>query len=100
MARSRYVGPVTDSEDLPTTMRTRPREVARRTLADVAQHLDAPQAPGEDPVVTGISLSTRTLQPGDLYAALPGSRVHGADFADAAKAAGAVAALTDADGAE
>ena len=65
MARSRYVGPVTDSEDLPTTMRTRPREVARRTLADVAQHLDAPQAPGEDPVVTGISLSTRTLQPGD-----------------------------------
>ena len=99
MAGSRYVGPVTDSEDLPTTMRTRPREVARRTLADVAQHLDAPQPVGEDPVVTGISLSTRTLQPGDLYAALPGSRVHGADFADAAKAAGAVAALTDADGA-
>jgi UDP-N-acetylmuramoyl-L-alanyl-D-glutamate--2,6-diaminopimelate ligase len=40
------------------------------------------------------------VQPGDLYAALPGSRAHGADFADQAAAAGAVAVLTDAAGAE
>src|SRR6201999_827582 len=33
-----------------------------------------------------------------LYAALPGSRVHGAEFSAAAVAAGAVAILTDPDG--
>jgi UDP-N-acetylmuramoyl-L-alanyl-D-glutamate--2,6-diaminopimelate ligase len=37
--------------------------------------------------------------PGDLYAALPGSRAHGAVYAGAALEAGAVAVLTDADGA-
>ncbi|WP_415170790.1 UDP-N-acetylmuramoyl-L-alanyl-D-glutamate--2,6-diaminopimelate ligase [Nocardioides sp.] len=45
--------------------------------------------------VTGISLSSQRVLPGDLYAALPGSRAHGIDFAPAAVAAGAVAVLTD-----
>lgn len=90
---------MTDTKDSTETMRTRPREVAHRTLADVADHLDATISGDATPTVTGISLSTRTLHPGDLYAALPGSRVHGADFADAAAAAGAAAVLTDADGA-
>lgn len=49
--------------------------------------------------VTGISLSSQRIQPGDLYAALPGARAHGADFAVAALAAGAVGVLTDAAGA-
>ncbi len=49
--------------------------------------------------VSGISLSTRRILPGDLYAALPGARAHGADFAADALAAGAVAVLTDEDGA-
>ena len=35
------------------------------------------------------------MRPGDLYAALPGSRHHGADFCGQAAAAGAVAVLTD-----
>ncbi len=35
------------------------------------------------------------VRPGDLYAALPGTRVHGAEFSAAAVAAGAVAILTD-----
>ena len=39
------------------------------------------------------------MRPGDLFAALPGSRAHGADFAADALARGAVAVLTDADGA-
>ena len=39
------------------------------------------------------------MAPGDLYAALPGARAHGAAYADDAVAAGAVAVLTDADGA-
>ena len=45
--------------------------------------------------VTGVSLSSRRILPGDLYAALPGARAHGADFAADALAAGAVAVLTD-----
>ncbi|WP_241153915.1 UDP-N-acetylmuramoyl-L-alanyl-D-glutamate--2,6-diaminopimelate ligase [Nocardioides pantholopis] len=52
-----------------------------------------------DVVVTGVSLSSQRVGPGDLYAALPGARAHGADFAPAALAAGAVAVLTDPDGA-
>jgi UDP-N-acetylmuramoyl-L-alanyl-D-glutamate--2,6-diaminopimelate ligase len=54
----------------------------------------------KDDSVTGVTLSSRSVQPGDLYAALPGSRVHGVDFAAPAAAAGAVAILTDPTGAE
>ena len=45
--------------------------------------------------VSGISLSSQRIQPGDLYAALPGARAHGASYAAAAVADGAVAVLTD-----
>ena len=54
---------------------------------------------GDGTELTGISLNTALVEPGDLYAALPGSRSHGADHAAAALDAGAVAVLTDADGA-
>lgn len=50
-------------------------------------------------VVTGVSLDTKTVRMGDLWAALPGARAHGADFVDRAVTAGAVAVLTDHDGA-
>jgi UDP-N-acetylmuramoyl-L-alanyl-D-glutamate--2,6-diaminopimelate ligase len=53
---------------------------------------------GPEVEVTGLTLNSRQVEPGDLYAALPGSRVHGAEFADAAVRAGAVAVLTDAEG--
>ena len=49
--------------------------------------------------VTGCTLDSRAVQPGDLYAALPGARAHGADFAAGAVAAGARAVLTDPAGA-
>jgi UDP-N-acetylmuramoyl-L-alanyl-D-glutamate--2,6-diaminopimelate ligase len=45
--------------------------------------------------ITGVSLRAHQVRPGDLFAALPGSRVHGADFAADALAAGAGAVLTD-----
>ncbi|HEU4336450.1 MAG TPA: UDP-N-acetylmuramoyl-L-alanyl-D-glutamate--2,6-diaminopimelate ligase, partial [Nocardioides sp.] len=48
-----------------------------------------------DVAVTGMSLSTSRVRPGDLYAALPGARAHGADFAAQAREAGAVVVLTD-----
>lgn len=49
--------------------------------------------------VTGVSLSSRAVQAGDLYVGVPGRNAHGADFAAEAAARGAVAILTDADGA-
>jgi UDP-N-acetylmuramoyl-L-alanyl-D-glutamate--2,6-diaminopimelate ligase len=45
--------------------------------------------------VTGVTLRASDVRPGDLFAALPGARVHGAEFAADAAAAGAVALLTD-----
>ena len=50
--------------------------------------------------MSGVTLSSRTVRPGDLYAALPGTRVHGARFAAQAADAGAVAVLTDPAGRE
>ena len=50
-------------------------------------------------VVTGVTLDSRAIRPGDLYAALPGANVHGADFVVAAVGLGAVAILTDPAGA-
>ena len=49
--------------------------------------------------ITGLSLDSRTVRPGHLFAALPGSRVHGAEFVGYALRMGAGAVLTDAAGA-
>jgi UDP-N-acetylmuramoyl-L-alanyl-D-glutamate--2,6-diaminopimelate ligase len=51
--------------------------------------------PGIGVQVTGVTHASGEVRPGDLYAALPGARRHGAEFAAAAVAAGAVAVLTD-----
>lgn len=56
-------------------------------------------AGADAPEITGATLRAHEVRPGDLFAALPGSRVHGADFAADALAGGAAAVLTDADGA-
>jgi len=49
--------------------------------------------------ITGITLRAQDVRPGDLFAALPGSRVHGSRYAADAVRAGAVAVLTDPAGA-
>jgi UDP-N-acetylmuramoyl-L-alanyl-D-glutamate--2,6-diaminopimelate ligase len=49
--------------------------------------------------VSGATLDSRRVTPGDLYAALPGTRGHGAVFWPQARDAGAVAVLTDSEGA-
>ena len=80
----------------------RPSHPAPHTVEDVARLTGArlvPVATGRPGSVTGVVLNSREVQPGDLYAALPGARVHGARFASDAAAAGAVAVLTDPDGA-
>ena len=52
------------------------------------------------PSVTGITHDSRAVRPGDVYAALPGARLHGADFVAQAADLGAAAILTDPSGAE
>jgi len=51
-------------------------------------------------LVLGVTHDSRRVQPGDLYAALPGGHHHGAQFCQQAAAAGAVAVLTDQAGRE
>ena len=55
-------------------------------------------SPNELGFLSGLTLDSRSVKPGDLYVALPGARVHGASFCADAVAAGAVAVLTDPDG--
>jgi UDP-N-acetylmuramoyl-L-alanyl-D-glutamate--2,6-diaminopimelate ligase len=57
-------------------------------------HLDLRGDAG-DVHLTGVSLSSRSVQPGDLFVGVPGSFGHGASHATAARDAGAVAVLTD-----
>ncbi|MEU6536054.1 UDP-N-acetylmuramoyl-L-alanyl-D-glutamate--2,6-diaminopimelate ligase [Streptomyces sp. NPDC047000] len=75
----------------------RPVQVSATPLAELADQLGAaaPDTPAE---VTGITHDSRAVRPGDLYAALPGARAHGADFAAQAAGLGAVAVLTDPSG--
>jgi UDP-N-acetylmuramoyl-L-alanyl-D-glutamate--2,6-diaminopimelate ligase len=48
--------------------------------------------------VTGVTISSLRVQPGDLYVAPVGARAHGASFAPGAVTDGAVAVLTDPEG--
>jgi UDP-N-acetylmuramoyl-L-alanyl-D-glutamate--2,6-diaminopimelate ligase len=76
----------------------RPRTVPPRALTELAELLGVAVPP--DPVeVTGVTLASDAVQPGDLFAALPGARAHGAQFAAEAAGRGAVAVLTDPAGA-
>jgi UDP-N-acetylmuramoyl-L-alanyl-D-glutamate--2,6-diaminopimelate ligase len=74
----------------------RPSRVAAVPLATVGKSIGVvvPGASGPVPV-TGISLNSRSIEPGDLYVALPGATRHGADFVSEAVKAGAAAVLTD-----
>lgn len=46
-------------------------------------------------LVSGVSIDTRTLKPGDLFIAIKGPRFDGHDYLTGAQAEGAVAALTE-----
>lgn len=50
--------------------------------------------------VTGVAMDSRLVRPGDIYLAAAGANVHGAKFTASVIAAGAVAVVTDAVGAE
>lgn len=54
------------------------------------------EAGGPDVEIAGLTLDSRAVKPGFLFAALPGLTVHGRDFIPQAIEAGAVAVLTEA----
>ena len=90
------------SDDL--LARTRPARPQATPLTDLADWLggraEGFRARGDlATTVTGVTLSSQRVRPGDVYAALPGSRAHGIRYAADAVAAGAVAVLTDHEGA-
>ncbi|GAA2132794.1 UDP-N-acetylmuramoyl-L-alanyl-D-glutamate--2,6-diaminopimelate ligase [Glycomyces algeriensis] len=58
-----------------------------------------PEARELDFDLTGVSLAADAVEPGDLFAALPGTNRHGAEFCAQAAERGAVAVLTDERGA-
>lgn len=76
----------------------RPEQARPTPLGDLAARLGI-ETPGTGDV-TGITHDSRAVRPGDVYAALPGARLHGADFAAQAAGLGAAAILTDPSGAE
>ncbi|WP_031069854.1 UDP-N-acetylmuramoyl-L-alanyl-D-glutamate--2,6-diaminopimelate ligase [Streptomyces sp. NRRL S-118] len=90
----------TTPKDVPVKQQgaPRPAQVRPTPLGELAARLDIP-APGSAEV-SGITHDSRAVRPGDVYAALPGARLHGADFAGQAADLGAVAILTDPTGAE
>lgn len=89
-----------------TPAMARPRNVNGRSVLELSQLVEAEVLSGAvsgqglaEITVTGVSLDSRSIAAGDLYLALPGAHVHGAKFAQAAVKAGAVAIITDNDGA-
>jgi len=91
----------TDAGSVPRPAGNRP-QAHPLTLADLGDLVGTPVTVGgvADPVVSGVTLASGEARRGDLYAALPGSRTHGARFAADAARRGAVAVLTDPTGRE
>jgi len=66
------------------------------TLGDLVERVPALKLQGDpDTRIRGITLDSRSVRPGDLFAALPGSHFHGIDFIEQAKGHGAAAVFTD-----
>ncbi|HEV7870213.1 MAG TPA: Mur ligase family protein, partial [Modestobacter sp.] len=85
----------------PTASGSVPRPAGNRplSLAELADLIGPPVQGDPGIQVTGVTLASGDVQPGDLYAALPGARTHGARYAADAAGRGATAVLTDPAGA-
>ncbi|GAB3579378.1 UDP-N-acetylmuramoyl-L-alanyl-D-glutamate--2,6-diaminopimelate ligase [Leifsonia lichenia] len=83
----------------PTSLR--PEHPVARPLAQLAREFGLEWRGDLDAVeVTGVALATTAIEPGDLYVGVPGRNAHGASYAAKAAEVGAVAILTDEEGAE
>ncbi len=87
--------------DQSRTTPPRPERARPTPLGELAARLgtEIPDAARAVPV-SGITHDSRAVRPGDVYAALAGARLHGADFAAQAAGLGAAAVLTDPAGAD
>ena len=65
----------------------------KKTLKDIANWLKLRDQQFEDVVVTGISIDTRTIQPGDLFVPFRGEAVNGHKYVEQAFEKGAAASL-------
>jgi UDP-N-acetylmuramoyl-L-alanyl-D-glutamate--2,6-diaminopimelate ligase len=92
--RGRRVDNVNNVSSAPRGGVIRPRTRHQIGLAELL----GDRAAVSDPVVSGITMDSRLVRPGDLYVALSGAHHHGGEFARQAAEAGAVAVLTDAVG--
>ncbi|KQO65316.1 Mur ligase family protein [Curtobacterium sp. Leaf261] len=78
----------------------RPEHPAPRPLAELANAFGLRVVGSVDGVeATGVTLSAAEVQPGDVFVGVHGVHRHGADFATEAAERGAVAVMTDSDGA-
>ncbi len=79
----------------------RPEHPVARPLSALVAEFGLDHAGSLDGIeLTGVTLRSSEVQPGDLYVGIKGANTHGADFAAEAKDAGAVALLTDQEGAD
>ncbi len=86
----------------PPALDPRPAAAVAVRLGDLAALVPGAHpltAAAADTVLSGLTLASGDVRPGDLYAALPGQRTHGARYASLAVEAGAAAVLTDPAGA-
>ncbi|MET1044912.1 MAG: UDP-N-acetylmuramoyl-L-alanyl-D-glutamate--2,6-diaminopimelate ligase [Microbacteriaceae bacterium] len=78
----------------------RPEHPSPRSLAGLVDEFGLDYRGPLDIEITGVTLSTADLHPGDLYVGVPGQHSHGAEHAAVARDGGAVAIMTDAAGLE
>lgn len=90
----------TDDGSAPRHTGGRPRAPRPVPLAELADLVGPPPPGAPEVAVTGLTLASGDVCPGDLYAALPGARTHGVRYVAEAVRRGAVAVLTDPAGRE
>ncbi|MFJ2621446.1 UDP-N-acetylmuramoyl-L-alanyl-D-glutamate--2,6-diaminopimelate ligase [Glutamicibacter sp. NPDC087344] len=80
----------------------RPQTVAETSFEELCAAVGArwhSAGSSGNPKILGVSLNPQVVQPGDVFLAICGARRHGAEFAATAVANGALALITDAQGA-
>ena len=78
---------------------TRPFNEFSYSLSKAADLLGAQKLHFSEAEFTGLTHVDSEIQPGDIFLAFPGAKSHGAQYIESAKARGAIAVLTDQEGA-
>lgn len=77
----------------------RPLTPFKKSLRSVADLLST-EFVDDAVMISGLTQSSQEIEPGDIFLAFPGAKMHGASFSSEAEEKGARAVLTDAAGAE